>query len=694
MNKEMKIFVSICLATILIIFVSGNICAFENQNVYEHTNTRLVEAKEYLKEAVKIDPSFVNARVKLATVEEEICSINQETVRYSPEAVKQNIQNKEYYSRFIDDVFWNSQEEEGIEILHEFIKKNPDNPDYLFDLARIYYSIENHEKSLSILDSVKNIFPQFSECRRNYLCAKNLFEMNKMNEGLDYYMSAITSIQDSADMKAFYNDICYIMDNDEYDEYNNTRIASIGDFYSRFWRSRDPDLATERNERIVEHYQRLSYARKWYRRYNVGRTAIDFVHETEHPLTWGTGIGIKVGNDFLKTYISKAVPEKRYFDDMGLIYIRHGQPDNQVFEIRDAKYQNMSWHYYPRYNRSELVFHFAKFGGTRGWIIESMPFSLTNREEIHPLYWNPDYLDMVQLNESNEEFVEIGVRTETTEYKYDKKPLDFPFNFLTFKGENGKIRVELYFGIEGKEFELETGIQGNTLNLSRFVGIYDENWNESIRINKDDRIPVNLTPDEWKNSSATEMEHFEISPGIYNYEFHLQDKVSDKFGVYKDSLTINDYWKDDFMISDILLSGSIDSAVQNTPFQKGDLSYNPHMFNDFEKDATVSIYYELYNLTYDSEGKTHFQVTLTVQPFGTDKKSEKNIISRFAQRLFGQEKEIISSTYEYSGHIRDEKLHFNLKTENEQSGKYELIISVRDMNSDKSVRKIVIISII
>jgi len=639
----MKIFVFTCLGIILFICVSGNIYTFGYQN---------------------------------------------------------EIQNKERYSQFIDDVLWNSQEEEGIKRLQELIKIVPDNPLYLFDLARIYYSNNNYEASLSILDSVKNVFPQFSECRRNYLYAKNLFAINKIDEGLDYYISAMTAIQDSADMKAFYNDICYIMNDDEYDEYNNTPIDSIGDFYSRFWRSRDPDLATEHNERIVEHYQRLTYACKWYRRYNVGRTAIDFTHETLHPLIWGTGIGIKFGDDFLKTYISKAVPEKRYFDDMGLIYIRHGQPDNQVFEVELAEYQNMSWHYYPRYNRSELVFHFTKFGGSRGWIIESLPSSLEKREEIHPLYLKLklsgffDKTDIgTRLNEINEEFLEIGVRTETTEYKYDKKPLEFPFDFLTFKGKDGKTLVELYYGIEGKEVKLETGKQGNTLNLSRFVGIYDEKWNESIRINKDDRIPVNLTTDEWKNSTATEMEHFEISPGIYNYEFHLQDKVSDKLGVYKDSLTVNDYWKDDFMISDILLSGPIDSAVQNTPFQKGGLSYNPHMFNDFEKDATVGIYYELYNLTYDSEGKTHFQVTLTVQPFGTDEKSEKNIVSRFAQRLFGQEKEIISSSYEYSGHIRDEKLHFNLKTENEQSGKYELIISVRDMNSDKSVRKIVIISI-
>lgn len=434
----------------------------------------------------------------------------------------------------------------------------------------------------------------------------------------------------------------------------------------------------------------------------------------------GKGIPVKVGEKFLKTYISKAVPEKRYFDDMGLIYIRHGQPNNFVFDVSDTvQYQNMSWHYYPRYNRSELAFHFTKYKGTTGWVIESMPFSVNYREEINPLYWRlqplieskyfggvnekleerirgfNDIIDVAdKLSKMNVKFVEIGVKTETTEYKYDKKPLEFPFDFLTFKGKNGKTSVELYYGIEGKKVELETGKQGNTMNLSRFVGIYDWNWNECLRINKDDRIPVNLTPEQWKNSSATDMEQFEVSPGIYNYEFHLQDNVSDKLGVYKDSLAVDDYWRDNLMLSDVILSTPIDTANKNLPFKKGNLSYDPRMFSDFKKDAVIGIYSELYNLNFDSKNNTHYEVTLTFQPFGTDKESGKNIATRFTQRLFGKREEIISSTYKYSGSSRDEVLYFNLKPESEKSGKFELIISVRDLNSNKQVSKKVIISLI
>lgn len=215
-----------------------------------------------------------------------------------PFGYQNDMQNRERYSQFIDDVLWNSQEEEGIKKLQELIKLAPDNPLYLYDLARLYYSIKNYEENLNILDRIKNVFPQFSECRINYLYAKNLFAIDKTDEGLDCYMSAITSIQDSVDMKMFYDDVCYIMNDDEYDEYKTTPIDSIGNFYSRFWRSRDPDLATERNERIVEHYKRLSYAWKNYRRYNFGKEAYDFTNETAHYSMWEKGYQLKSVKNF------------------------------------------------------------------------------------------------------------------------------------------------------------------------------------------------------------------------------------------------------------------------------------------------------------------------------------------------------------------------------------------------------------
>ncbi len=667
--------------------------------VYEHTGTGLMQAQEYLRDAVKKDPFHVRAWIKRAQIAEAIRSPNPDVVQYYAEAVKHNLNNPELYALFIDAIFWHSQEKKGIDILQELIQSNPNSPIYLYDLARLYHAKEEYDMSQTILDSLKVTFPDFSQCRLDYLYAKNLFALNKINEALTHYLRGMSAIQDSADADAFFQDICYIMDDEEYEEFINTPVDSIHDFYLRFWQKRDPNLATEENERIAEHYQRLSYAYKEYRRYKIGRTAIDFMHETLHPMASVAHIDVQVGDDFIKDYLPKAIPEKRFFDDMGLIYIRHGKPDNWVFKITGGfEPQNMSWQYYSRYDYPELVFHFSKYGGSRGWTIESLPFLADNREEIDALYYNlqraierSSDFDMAglgrQLIEKNKEYAEIGVKTETTEYTYEEKLLDFPFEWITFKGENGKILVELYYGIDGKNMEMETSEQSNYLSLSRFVGLYDENWREEVKINRDEKIPVQLTPEEWEKSSATEMESFQVSSGNTHFEVHLKDNLSDKLGLYKGIFQVDDYWQDSLMLSDILLSGPITPAEPNSSFQKADLAYTPHMFNGFEKNAVIGIYYELYNLTLNNQRKTQFKIEWTLRPEGLGNSEEDN--RGFFARLFGGKKESVSTSYQYEGQNRDEPLYLNIDLRNKKLGQYELEVSATDLNNGDIVSKIV-----
>ncbi|MBN2030615.1 GWxTD domain-containing protein [bacterium] len=674
--------------------------------VYEHTGTGLLQAQEYLRETVKRDSSHIRAWVKRAQNAEALGFPNSfEAVHYYAEAVKHNIDDPELYAQMIDAFYWYSQQKEGIEILLKLIEKNPDNPDCFYDLARLYYTNEDYDKSLMILDSLRTAFPNVSTCRLDDLFAKNLFAMNRTDEALRYYYTAISAIQDSVDANTFFQDICYIMNNEEYDSYVNTPIDSMGDFFFQFWQKRDPNLATEENERIAEHYRRLDYAYKEYHRYKTGRTANDFMQEVDHVVAIATRVGVRVGDDFIKPYLPKAVPEKRYFDDMGLIYIRHGQPDKQVFTIPEGfGPQNITWQYYPRYNHPELVFHFSKYGASRGWTIESMPYDVGNREEIDPLYWRLQIamdragrdvrgaiFDMSDIGEilieKNEDYAEIGVKTETSEYEYEEKPLDFPFEWITFRGSEGKSLVELYYGLEGKNIKVKTDEQENVLSLSRFVGLYDKNWQEEARINREDKIPVGISPEEWKESSATKMEPILIPAGETHFEVHLRDNVSDKLGVYKGTFTVDDYWQDSLMLSDILLSDPITPAESGSAFQKYDLAYTPHMFNGFERNAVIGLYYELYNLTLDNQAKTRFQIEWTLRPEGLDESGEDS--RGFFARLFSGKIESVSTSYQYEGENPDEPLYLNIDLRDKKSGRYELEVTAKDLNSGNAVSKFV-----
>jgi hypothetical protein len=108
---------------------------------------------------------------------------------------------------------------------------------------------------------------------------------------------------------------------------------------------------------------------------------------------------------------------------MGLIYIKHGEPDIKVSALKqtvqmedlpisiqnmfsefqlginlEAEFEqnfgwnnpplNVSWKYYSTFNRGEIIFHFANFNKDIGWIIMSIPPLLEGREQLDIAYLN------------------------------------------------------------------------------------------------------------------------------------------------------------------------------------------------------------------------------------------------------------------------------------------------------------------
>ena len=109
---------------------------------------------------------------------------------------------------------------------------------------------------------------------------------------------------------------------------------------ARFWERRDAEEARERGERLTEHYRRWFHARRNFR----------LVTRHRHY-------------DITETYRS---PQAE-FDDRGVIYMRHGPPDDRAAYLcppTDAAEDtgpkcatNESWRY--RRPEGDLVFHFA-----------------------------------------------------------------------------------------------------------------------------------------------------------------------------------------------------------------------------------------------------------------------------------------------------------------------------------------------
>jgi len=644
--------------------------------------------------AVNKNPHFIDGWIAWASVIKNLrwpweSEFDSEPLVILAKALDANPADKRLYEQFKRFLFWYSYEDISIPTFKHLINKNPSVSEYAMDMAQALYNLDLYESCLNVIDSLDILYTDYSLCRIYLLRAKILFNTENEVKGLDYYWQAINSISDSLDVNELFSDICYIINNSEFEAYRSTSITDLPDFFARFWLSRDPNLATQLNERIAEHYKRLKYARKNYRRYNLDQSNKKvFIYKSEHELN---GLmNIQLGDELLNPLASDALPAKRDLDDMGLIYLRHGEPDNFAYYICDNCPLNLSWRYFERYNRQEMIFHFRKYSGNRGWLMETLPSYFQNRGDFGGQYAlldpsfsrNQDFYNnlwrLELLNNQNIENVKVGLHTETTDYIYEKDLIEFPLEILSFKGENFKTAVDWFYGIEGTDLQLNRSDQGNQLSFSTYIGIFDTTWNEIVRLNYDIIIPLNVNQDEWESSSFIETESFSVPPGDYYCEFQLQDKVSDNLGVYKGSLTIPDYWKNELMLSDIILSGSVSRKYEPSLFKKGDIEFSPHMFSAYGEDETVGLYFEIYNLVYDFNDRTNFEITWMLKEAGEDE----------------TEPAVVKSTLQYSGETRDDKIYINLELADTDSGDYELDILVKDMVSGVEVSKKVTLSVL
>jgi GWxTD domain-containing protein len=751
--------------TTIVFLVSGSIhitLASMNENdqsVLNHNpnnlnQKQLLKSKDKLEDIVKKSPNNSDAWFSLA----HIYAIEHEPQKSVKALVKTLNHSSDTKTKEFD---WDEKNLESnvvplVEQSQTLSTKYQSYPEFLYELADAFRAFERSSISLHIIDNLKST--ENTNIKNLITRARIYFDMDSVKQGLEYYWQAVKSIQDTTDAKQLFKDLYYITTDTEYSHFKKTPVDSMEQFFSRFWNKRDPNLETKFNERIGEHYKRLTYAEKHFTRRSGLNITRNMIITREHPLRRFTGtLSYRIGDDLLKEIgFPKAIPKDRTIDDLGLVYIRHGEPDQKVSAARqnidigdlpipllkafddgmenfnqmnewrygwDSAPLNTTWKYKATYNRSEMIFHFCKRGNETGWIIESIPTLAENRESIDPSLFQLkrainvakiseialDRLDevdpetaariqtmyndhttrlpsiMERINKNSEDYIKVGLTTETSDFSFDTKPLDFRYIFASFKGPEGKNELEMYYAVEGRKTTLVDTGANSYIDLKHFMAFHTPEGDETIRMDTNEEHKIGYGNDEWAKKGLLGKKSVSLEPGMYNYEVRIKDNKSQRLGVYKGEYENENYFRSKLMISDVLLLSDTRAAKPGDPFYKEGIAYTPRMFSDFRQGETVGVYFEIYNLTYNSTGKTDFKVEYTLRPH-----SEGNIFNKLAG-LFKSKGEKISLENEYDGNERDEKIYQNFDLSSRTMGTYELIIQVKDNNADnKVIRKVML----
>ncbi len=485
------------------------------------------------------------------------------------------------------------------------------------------------------------------------------------------FWKAVAHINNQVESDLIFEDLKYIFTDDELALYRKLSIIEdLKDFYRLFWKKRDPLPASSWNVRLVEHYRRLVYAENNFE-YDGFRGWFmnpDDMGYLEFPAT----------HDLNEEY-----------NDKGLVYIRQGEPNEKAMTGGPDVPINESWLYYRTAFSPRLTFHFLIGKSGNDWRFAPI---ITNRAILEDrITWDNIYYQMLsadymerfkfeeQMAEMSRQAVTVGLSTERHSWPEKLQPLDIPFSIETFRGDSGKTDLEFSYALPEPSVIIQKA--GSTIphdiSYERGFVIYDRQFHELLK------DLAHVTVQNYRDSSYIDQYRLSVPADTYLVGFHVRPETYPLLAGYKFRLSVDDYTGSALQSSNIKLASNITAAVDSSRFFRNGLQVIPNPWHRFSRSKPVYLYFEIYNLTPDNQGNTHFSIEYRL----TNLSSIGRRITNLFGLLGGGKKSSITIKSERSGTGDSSVEYLALDVSKLKEGDYELSVNVTDDHDNTSIRQ-------
>jgi len=217
-------------------------------------------------------------------------------------------------------------------------------------------------------------------------------------------------------------------------------------------------------------------------------------------------------------------------------------------------------------------------------------------------------------------------------YDYEPKGLfiDFPFDVATFRGEKGRTRMEVYYGVPFNKVRFEEEGEYYYGNYQTGVFLHDRDWNRVLGDVQDKDLQFTAAEiDTSSDDIAVDRFVYQVEPDSYYFAVEMRDLYSDNTGTYRDTLEVKEYGYGVLKISDIQLASNIKMRDSLGAVTRDNLNITPNPPRFYRANQPIYIYYEIYNLFMnDIPGNTDYTVEYSIQYIGEDKYSVVDYIRR------------------------------------------------------------------
>ncbi len=182
--------------------------------------------------------------------------------------------------------------------------------------------------------------------------ARTAYDARDPGAGRRFYFAGAEHSTTPAAVALYRDDLAWIASALERAAFDSlTSAPARMQWLRRFWERRDAEDVRDEGERLAEHYRRLLYAEQHFR----------LVSRHRHY-------------DVSERFRSN----QDEFDDRGIIYVRHGTPDQRAtFVASDSVEPNETWLYRQDPPNEPLIFHFVARKGVQDYkMVESLADAL------------------------------------------------------------------------------------------------------------------------------------------------------------------------------------------------------------------------------------------------------------------------------------------------------------------------------
>lgn len=462
------------------------------------------------------------------------------------------------------------------------------------------------------------------------------------------------------------------------------RAAAAADpaaYAARFWAAQDPRRLTTYNERKLEHFARLAYAdllfavpalhkRGW--ETERGRLVVRYgpppVEVTILPQGFSQSVRRTIFEVPTQTQTLVAADDAQGASGTdGEVQIIGGQLPEPA-RRRDPEPFNMG---------DDLnVFNVWDYGTFR-FVFED---PLRNGE--YRLY-SPKASEISDGEDPWINDYELRVREtiretpERYEYTAPGRQIELPYLVSTFRGADGQTDVLVHYGIAVPRYDSTA----ERIDLNAQAGTFLVGEDRRLLVERRRTLyglrTAQIVPFEGTNLWVDTQE-MQAPPGNHTLAVEFETGTGGTVAVQRREIRVPDYSAARFAVSDFMLAYHAARTPNGQPLEPGEivrkgLSIRPAPWSVFNRTRPLYLYFEIYDLTVGRDGRTAYDVELTLQ-----RRDRNTTVGDRVRRVFGRRREGVSVKYPGGGTLRSFENAPSLDASDQPPGLYTLTLRVTD----------------